>query len=559
MGFFSNLFNKESKAAAIPNQNLPIPLQASGVNYLSAIGLRDLYANLSRRLPGSQKDWVSVAGDLMLNSIVAISMDFFIRAYAEAVPMVYRLIPGSETEYEKDPSHPLLALLANPQYGLAPSRFWSNVIIDYKTSGNVYIRKIRKSTNGPVIGLQFLPYQTCAPQGDGTNPLTHYNYMNDGQVYRIKLQDMIHIAYARDPEDMRLGRSPLMSTLREIATDNQTSSTSYGMMKNSGLPSLLVGPDATDQAVDVSDDDLRTLKKRLQDSFTGDNAGSVAVMSGPFKVEKVSHTPSDMAFDVVRHTPEERITAALGLNCLVLNLSAGLQNSTYNNLQEATQNAWDNGVIPLLRVIAESITQELLPEFTETQVGDFFDFDLSSINALKDDSYKEAQKAELLFKAGIIDRAEAKRLIGMDFNPTDEQIYHPDATPLFIPTQNPNGDPLKNFLDVNVKKKSSYEPNQTMVNNASRALRWKDDGFDGGTRIGLRRANQIVNRENLSEETVVRMFSFFSRHEVDKQADGFYSGQEGYPSNGRVAWDLWGGDAGFTWSRNIVQKLKDDE
>ena len=559
MGFFSNLFNKESKAAAIPNQNLPIPLQASGVNYLSAIGLRDLYANLSRRLPGSQKDWVSVAGDLMLNSIVAISMDFFIRAYAEAVPMVYRLIPGSETEYEKDPSHPLLALLANPQYGLAPSRFWSNVIIDYKTSGNVYIRKIRKSTNGPVIGLQFLPYQTCAPQGDGTNPLTHYNYMNDGQVYRIKLSDLIHISYARDPEDMRLGRSPLMSCLREIATDNQTSSTSYGMMKNSGLPSLLVGPDATDQAVDVSDDDLRTLKKRLQDSFTGDNAGSVAVMSGPFKVEKVSHTPSDMAFDVVRHTPEERITAALGLNCLVLNLSAGLQNSTYNNLQEATQNAWDNGVIPLLRVIAESITQELLPEFTETQIGDFFDFDLSDIKALKDDSYKEAQKAELLFKAGIIDRAEAKRLIGMDFNPTDEQIYHPDATPLFIPTQNPNGDPLKNFLDVNVKKKSSYEPNQTMVNNARRALRWKDDGFDGGTRIGLARANQIVNRENLSEETVVRMYSFFSRHEVDKEAPGFYSGQEGYPSNGRVAWDLWGGDAGFTWSRNIVQKLKDEE
>jgi HK97 family phage portal protein len=559
MGFFSNLFNRESKAAAVPTQNLPIPLQASGVNYLSAIGLRDLYANLSRRLPGSQKDWVSVAGDIMLNSIVAISMDFFIRAYSEARPMVYRLIPGSETEYEKDPNHPMLALLANPQYGLAPSRFWSNVIIDYKTSGNVYIRKIRKSTNGPVIGLQFLPYQTCAPQGDGKNPLTHYNYMNDGQIYSIKLQDMIHIAYARDPEDMRLGRSPLMSTLREIATDNQTSSTSYGMMKNSGLPSLLVGPDATDQAVDVSDDDLRTLKKRLQDSFTGDNAGSVAVMSGPFKVEKVSHTPSDMAFDVVRHTPEERITAALGLNCLVLNLSAGLQNSTYNNLQEATQNAWDNGVIPLLRVIAESITQELLPEFPETIEGDFFDFDLSDIKALKDDSYKEAQKAELLYKAGIIDRAEAKRLVGYDYNPTDEQIYHPDSTPLFITTQNPNGDPIKNFLDVNVKKKSSYEPNQTMVNNARRALRWKDDGFDGGTRIGLARANQIVNRDNLSEETVVRMFSFFSRHEVDKKASGFYQGSEGYPSNGRVAWDLWGGDAGFTWSRNIVQKLKDEE
>jgi hypothetical protein len=322
------------------------------------------------------------------------------------------------------------------------------------------------------------------------------------------------------------------------------------MMKNSGLPSLIVGPDASDQAVDVSDDDLRTLKKRLQDSFTSDNAGSVAVMSGPFKVEKVSFSPSDMAFDTVRHTPEERITAALGLNCLVLNLSAGLQNSTYNNLQEATQNAWDNGVIPLLRVIAESITQDLLTEYTETQEGDYFDFDLADIKALKDDDYKEAQKAELLYKAGIIDRAEAKRMVGYDYNPTDEQVYHPEATP--IPTQSPN-----KSLGLDVKKKTSYEPNQTMVNNARRALRWKDEGLDGGTIIGLTRANQIVNRENLSEDTVVRMYSFFSRHEVDKKAEGFYSGQEGYPSNGRVAWDLWGGDAGFTWSRNIVEKLED--
>ena len=96
-----------------------------------------------------------------------------------------------------------------------------------------------------------------------------------------------------------------------------------------------------------------------------------------------------------------------------------------------------------------------------------------------------------------------------------------------------------------------------MVRNAQRALDWKDKGEDGGTIIGLTRANQIVNRENLSEETVVRMYSFFSRHEVDKKAEGFYLGQEGYPSNGRVAWDLWGGDAGFLWSKYIVEKLEE--
>ena len=45
------------------------------------------------------------------------------------------------------------------------------------------------------------------------------------------------------------------------------------------------------------------------------------------------------------------------------------------------------------------------------------------------------------------------------------------------------------------------------------------------------------------------MYSFFSRHEVDKKATGFSAGEEGYPSPGRVAWDLWGGDAGYSWSR----------
>ena len=57
--------------------------------------------------------------------------------------------------------------------------------------------------------------------------------------------------------------------------------------------------------------------------------------------------------------------------------------------------------------------------------------------------------------------------------------------------------------------------------------------------------------ENLSYDTVIRMYSFFARHEVDKKAEGFEPDEKGYPSAGRVAWGLWGGDAGYTWSKNI--------
>lgn len=94
----------------------------------------------------------------------------------------------------------------------------------------------------------------------------------------------------------------------------------------------------------------------------------------------------------------------------------------------------------------------------------------------------------------------------------------------------------------------TYKPTEGMATAARRALKWKSEGRPGGTLVGLARANQLKDREPLSESTVLRMYSFFSRHEPDKSATGFHSGEEGYPSKGRVAWDLWGGDAGYTWS-----------
>ncbi len=95
----------------------------------------------------------------------------------------------------------------------------------------------------------------------------------------------------------------------------------------------------------------------------------------------------------------------------------------------------------------------------------------------------------------------------------------------------------------------TYKPTSGMASAARRALKWKSEGKPGGTLVGLARANQLKDREPLSASTVMRMHSFFSRHEVDKRAEGFFSGEEGFPSKGRVAWDLWGGDGGQSWAR----------
>lgn len=100
-----------------------------------------------------------------------------------------------------------------------------------------------------------------------------------------------------------------------------------------------------------------------------------------------------------------------------------------------------------------------------------------------------------------------------------------------------------------------YKPTEGMVEEAQRGLDWRREFGRGGTEVGIARARDIVNGRNLSEDTVKRMYSFFARHEVDKDAEGFSPGEDGYPSNGRIAWALWGGDAGKAWSGAIVDRL----
>lgn len=111
-------------------------------------------------------------------------------------------------------------------------------------------------------------------------------------------------------------------------------------------------------------------------------------------------------------------------------------------------------------------------------------------------------------------------------------------------------------MDDMSKADLNLTPTSGMKSAAARALAWKKEGKRGGTRVGLARANQIVNGTKLSESTVARMYSFFSRHAVDKKATGFNSGEEGFPSPGRVAWDLWGGDAGYSWSKSKWNSIK---
>ena len=104
-------------------------------------------------------------------------------------------------------------------------------------------------------------------------------------------------------------------------------------------------------------------------------------------------------------------------------------------------------------------------------------------------------------------------------------------------------------------------PTEGMREEARRYREWKKEGRKGGTDVASRRASQILSGNELSDDTIVTMSAWFARHEVDKQAEGFSPGEDGYPSPGRVAWAAWGGDPGKSWAdkhRKSIDRAADD-
>jgi hypothetical protein len=104
-----------------------------------------------------------------------------------------------------------------------------------------------------------------------------------------------------------------------------------------------------------------------------------------------------------------------------------------------------------------------------------------------------------------------------------------------------------------------FVPPKGAQDEAELGLKWREEYGRGGTAVGVARARDISNGKNLSPSTVNRMVSYFARHEVDKKGQGWSPDEDGFPSAGRIAWALWGGDPGRVWADKVKRQMESRE
>jgi HK97 family phage portal protein len=389
---------------------------ASTLPYFTTLGL-GTYAN-------SNVDYQQAAGDPLQSSLVMAAVTWLSRTLPEA-PIRVGVI-DSKGQRQLEPGHAVSQLLRQPNPYYAGTTMLAGFAASWILDGNAYFYKVRNNA-GKVIQLLYLPHFLVEPRWStsGQDFIGWYEYRVDGQVQRLDVADVIHFRNGLNPANTRKGISPLASVLREIYSDNEAASYAAAILRNQGVPGLVISPALPPQSADP--DVAEFLKREILNRTTGDDRGKPLVALMPTKIEQFGFDPKSMNVTQLRRLPEERIAAALGIPAVVLGYGAGLDRSIYNNVKEAREAAYESYLIPLQRIISETLATHLLTEFDQ-RPGAYVEFDNSAVRVLQEDQDALAGRLVALYEGGLIRRGEARAQLGLEATP-DDDLYYTDMLP----------------------------------------------------------------------------------------------------------------------------------
>jgi HK97 family phage portal protein len=774
-------------------------------------------------------------GDSAVVNVLAWIQRNFVQAEFE----VYREL--ADDEDETIDNHPLTRLMDRPNAGYDAQALWAGTLLSYHLDGNAYWIKARNARGfGVPTEIWYEPHWGIKPHWpeDGSAFIDYYERRINGTIERIPVENVVHFRNGINPANPRYGLAPLKAALLQVFTDTEVSLWVAALCRNMAIPGVIVSPT---EPIGMTESKADQIKQTWKRKFGGDSRGEPLILDFQADIKTLGYDPKQMDFGSITNLAESRISGAMGVPAIVAGLSAGLDSSTYSNLENLKTSAFEECLIPTWKAFEKTVERYLLPDFERDVTAISCEFDTSEIRALQENQSEKEIRAIAAFQAGVTTLNEARAQFGYDPMPSGD--YHimsssykpivPDVamamadladtpTPATIQPQQGEslplgpadeesgakssgvalltksiewngltlrrqptelearmikqideayqsgklsmngqllairgkyvsqivdeldgldpedyytatvkpdnadrqaviailaaiflrgarliveelrnqgggeGDPsarpdarqtsmvagaliskvandvqargtgaavsaallgqdvrstvqrsldegstayvtraaseatnraLADGRDAEIERRSDeieylvysavldnatcrpcgesdglggqlgsipdvpnpdcdggancrclhipvvaqefegakgkyrgveidMKPTSGMKSEAQKGLDWRKEFGRGGTAIGIARARDIVNGRELSADTVKRMYSFFSRHEVDKQGQGFSPGEDGYPSNGRIAWALWGGDAGFAWSKKLVKRFE---
>ena len=372
-------------------------------------------------LPRTRFDYQREVGRGDGSSVVMAPVKFIQRVFPEAPLRVRR---RSQTDKILE-DHAMVRLIEKPNRFYSGNALWRATIAAYIADGNAFWLKIRNSFFSPVE-LWWVPPWLMTPKWpeDGSEFISHYEYRPASFPVDVPVSEVVHIRNGLDPRNPRLGMSDLHAVLREIFSDDEASNFTAAILKNSGVPGVIISP----KEGTVDEKEARAAETRFDQRVGGDRRGSVLAMRGPTDVKQFAWSPAQLELGSLRDVSEERVCAILGIPAAVVGFGAGLQQTKVGaTMRELIKLAWISGIGPMQHAMAADIKSQLLPDFTaRPERMDVF-FDEAMVDALQENELERTKRMVMAWKGGLAKRSEGRSALRWSVGPEDD-IYINEIT-----------------------------------------------------------------------------------------------------------------------------------
>lgn len=386
-------------------------------------------------LPRTRFNYGAEIGDGSGSSIVQAVVGWIARNFPEAPLQAVEIQPDGTRR--PIVGHRMTERIERPNAYYSGVLLWMATIVDWAVDGNGYWLKRRAPRSGDVAELWWAPASTMEPKwpDDGSVFISHYEYRPDPNKAAIPLEvaDVVHFRRGLDPANTRKGISPLRSVMREIFTDEEAANFTASLMRNLGVPGVVIAPDQV--GFSQSKEQALQVKADFMEKFGGDKRGEPMVMTAPTKVQVLSFSPEQMELRNLRRIPEERVSAIFGVAAIVAGLGAGLDRSTFTNFSEARESAYEENIIPTQRLLTADLRLQLLPDF-ETRATVDVQFDLSRVRVLQPDVDKVYERMNKAVLGGWAMVADARLAAGLPVAP-EHYVYLRPMTSVEVPAGAP--------------------------------------------------------------------------------------------------------------------------
>lgn len=329
---------------------------------------------------------------------------------------------GSGQEEEKR-DHSLSQLIARPNIGQGRGRFMSFATMMALVTGFVVIEKERNQY-GEVIGLWVLRSDWLRPVPRSAG-VTDWQYTVPGydRPFIIEAEDAIALPWADVATGEPTGIGPIEVIFQEAQILNELDDFIKAFFDRGALPPYFAIPE-TEGAIAAQWNKpgyVEAFREKFRQKYGGlDNEEMVMLAPAIKDIKSLGFNFNEMAYRDLRDVNESSITTAFGIPPILLGTLYGLEHATMANYEQSRRQFYEDKMVPWWSRLDDAFTRHLLPEF-ETDSSYNLVFDLSEVQAMREDENAAHERARNAFSSGLISRHAAQRLAGID--PHGEDVF----------------------------------------------------------------------------------------------------------------------------------------